>query len=138
MENCEYSLYKILCFIKKERKYFNFSWQQTSLEKITIPHFHHRVYDMPTEVCHKIDFVRIHRESNPGQIDYGHNIILNRLWAHCKKFEPVHMLKFFTHAASIAKLSFLSRLKILNATVWDKDLSMWVGSKFWGWAYPGI
>ena len=36
MENCEYFLYKILSFIKKERIFHNFSWQQTALEKLTL------------------------------------------------------------------------------------------------------
>lgn len=27
LANCEYPLYKILCFINKKRKFFNFSWQ---------------------------------------------------------------------------------------------------------------
>ena len=85
---------------------------------------------MLIEVRHKIGFGKIHRESNSGQKDYGHNIISNRLWAHCKKFEPVHMLKSLTHAVTIAKLNFPSRLTISKATAGEKDLSMWVGSNF--------
>ena len=62
---------------------------------------------MPTEVCHKIGFGWIHGELNPGQLDYGRNVISNRLCAHRQKFEPTHKLKSLTHAVAIDIVNLL-------------------------------
>ena len=61
---------------------------------------------MPTEVRREIGFGRIHRESKTGQIDYGCDIMSNRLFAHCKKFEPAYMLKSLTHSVQLPNLAF--------------------------------
>ena len=37
----------------------------------------------------------IHGESNSGPLGYGHDIISNRLCAHCQKLEPAHQLTIF-------------------------------------------
>ena len=39
--------------------------------------------------------VLIHGESNSGPLGYGHDVISNRLCAHCQKLKPDHKLTIF-------------------------------------------
>ena len=44
----------------------------------------------------KFGFLKlIHGESNSGPLGYGHDIISNRLCAHCQKLKPAHQLTIF-------------------------------------------
>ena len=54
----------------------------------------------------KFGFLKlIHGESNSGPLGYGHDVISNRLCAHCQKLKPAHQLTIFDSRESGIGLS---------------------------------